>query len=276
MMNPARVCITCGKPVTGRSDKVFCSDFCKKEHHLAKVANQPTPPAAPTPLLSPIPSPSQPLARLTPRQERERRQEEHQHVEQLKKMDHQEHERERLHQLHLRQQPWLDERREMIAIILDHHRQCRQWSGQSTSDLPPADAIKSLADLTLFVRLPLPEPLPEPVALLATLPTRLIVNAKVLFKELTEQPSTQWAQRELSQALTSLTRLLNEVSQWQSTHPALALSEQPVYALSLALQAVVTTHVAALEEKFSWGGNPTIQLQLKPSLAGKLKAFLLS
>ena len=191
-------------------------------------------------------------------------------------MDHQEHERERLHQLHLRQQPWFDERREMIEIILDHHRQCRQWSGQSTSDLPPADAIKSLADLTPFVRLPLPEPLPEPVALLPTLPTRLIVNAKILFKKLTEQPSTQWAQSELSQALTSLTRLVNEVSQWQSTHPALALSEQPVYALSLALQAVVTTHVAALEEKFSWGGNPTIQLQLKPSLAGKLKAFLLS
>ncbi len=32
-MSPKKVCIECGRPLMGRSDKKFCDDTCRSNHH---------------------------------------------------------------------------------------------------------------------------------------------------------------------------------------------------------------------------------------------------
>ncbi|NPA43890.1 MAG: DUF2116 family Zn-ribbon domain-containing protein, partial [Chlorobi bacterium] len=36
MHRQARVCLECGTPLTGRSDKKFCSDYCRNAYHNRK------------------------------------------------------------------------------------------------------------------------------------------------------------------------------------------------------------------------------------------------
>lgn len=33
MNNPERICVACGKPIKGRSDKRFCDDYCRNNHN---------------------------------------------------------------------------------------------------------------------------------------------------------------------------------------------------------------------------------------------------
>ena len=277
-MNITRSCAHCGQPLSGKANQVYCSGPCRKAAFKQKAPLAP-PPDAPAPVVSP----AGPARQVLPppgargatdakdaKQALRLQQKEHQHLERLKQMDHAEAERERTHQLGRLEQRRIEEQRELIDLILDLHRQHRQLTGQSTADLPLAATVRTVADARALAHLPMP----APVAPLPTLPMAIIEEAKTLFKEFTKKRSSEWAQSELTPALTSLTKLLNQVRQWQSAHPTLALSEQSVYRLGEALRSVVAARLSTMAARFLVWDDPTIELQMPPKLMGELKRFI--
>lgn len=227
-------------------------------------------PDSPTLVESPIRSADQPAPPSDARQALKWRQQEHQHLERLTQMDHQERERERTHQIGQLDQQWTEERRELVELILGLHRQYRQLTGQSTEDLPRAATLQSLADVAALAHLPVP----KPVAPLPALPMAIVEEAKTLFEGFTKKRSSEWGQSELTPALTSLTKLLNQVRQWQSAYPTLALSEQSVYRLGEALRSVVAARLSTMAARFLVRTDHTIELQMPPKLMSELKRFI--
>ena len=39
MIVPPKLCLTCNKPVKGRTDKKFCDDYCRNNYMLLEIMN---------------------------------------------------------------------------------------------------------------------------------------------------------------------------------------------------------------------------------------------
>lgn len=268
-MNLIRECPECGEPVTGRTDKVYCSTRCKSDANKINVDKSQL-----SALLISEPSPrrsvdkvKQPAASTVSKYELQLRKMECDHQERLKKMEFDERERDRNHRLYQVEKQLKDERLMMAEMILRLQSQYRQLTGQPTRDLPDANTIKSLKDLERFAYLPAPEKV-------ESLPTAIKEEAKVVFTALTNEETEEWTEDQLTEAVEHISDLLGLVKKWQRVHPKLSLIELPVYTIAEQLERSLRTYLSKLKRTSSIWGEPTVELKLDRALVREIKRFL--